>query len=384
MNYFLIAGEPSGDLHASRLMKALADTDPSAQFEFLGGDLMAAVAGHEPIIHYREMAFMGFVEVARNCRKIFSNLRTARLAITASRPDVVILVDYPSFNLKIAKTAHKIGIPCVYYISPKLWAWKSWRIKAIRRLVDRMLCIFPFEPQWYAEHGYDRADYVGNPTVEEIEAALAAAPSRDEFLAKHRLRPRPIIALLPGSRRGEIADNLPTMEMAARQFPQYTVVVAAAPGISDDFYRRLTTLPLVKEATHTLLAHAHAAIVTSGTATLEAAIARVPQVVVYRSNGKRFAYEAMKKVLKIKYVSLPNLIAGREIVPELLLHFCTSDAIASHLGCLTPSDSPARSLMLEGYDEVRLRLNPPHSLAPSAEAARAVLNTLSNAFAHDR
>lgn len=375
MKYFVIAGEPSGDLHASRLMGALSRLDGDAEFAFLGGDLMAAEAGHEPVIHYRRMAFMGFAEVLRNLRQIFRNLAEARRALADSKPDVVILVDYPSFNLKIARTARELGIPCCWYISPKLWAWKAWRVKAIRKLVGRMLCIFPFEPQWYVEHGYDRAIYVGNPTIEEIESALAAAPPKEEFLSSRRLRTnRPVLALMPGSRRGEIADNLPVMDAAARQFPQYTIVVAGAPGIPDVFYEGLTKFPVIKGATHSLLAHSHAALVTSGTATLEAAVAKVPQVVLYRSNGRRISYELMKSVLKVKYVSLPNLIADRPVVPELLLHNCTVEDVAAHLRMLTPDSSPQRAEMLAGYDEVARRLAPDGSRVPSVQAAEAVLS----------
>lgn len=372
----VIAGEPSGDLHASQLMKALSTQVPDIEFAFLGGDLMAKATGSEPIIHYRDMAFMGFVDVFKNLRKIFSNLATARKALADEKPDALILVDYPSFNLKVAKTAKELGIPCYWYISPKLWAWKAWRVKAIKKLISKVLCIFPFEPKWYADHDYDKAEYVGNPTLEELRHAIAEAPSREEFLAEHKLRDRPIIALLPGSRKGEIKDNLKVMNEAARQFPQYTIVVAGAPGIPDEFYSGLTKFAVVRNATHSLLAHSHAALVTSGTATLEAAVARVPQVVLYRSNGSRFAYEAMKRVLNVKYVSLPNLVASRQIVPELLLHFCTPEAVAEQLRQLTPPSSEARRAMLDGYDEVNRILEPEGMEAPSKQAARAIITAL--------
>lgn len=375
MKYMLIAGEPSGDLHASRLIASLRRLDPSASFVFLGGDLMAREAGCEPVIHYRDMAFMGFSEVLRNLKPIFANLRTAKATLKAEMPDALILVDYPSFNLKVAKEANWLGIRCCWYISPKLWAWKSWRVKAIRKLIDKVLCILPFEPQWYAERGYNRAVYVGNPTVEELDDALAASPPLNEFLQANSLRAgRPVIALLPGSRRGEIRCNLPIMDAAARQFPQYTIVVAGAPGIPDDFYSGLTKFKVVRGATHQLLAHAHAALVTSGTATLEAAVARVPQVVMYRSNGSPVAYNLMKKLLHVRFVSLPNLIAGRPVVPELLLHFCTPQAVAEELRRLTPNSSTWRLAMLEGYDEVRRLLVPPGALPASEAAARSIIN----------
>ena len=352
MKYMLIAGEPSGDLHAAGLIKALAGADREARFVFLGGDMMADASGTDPVIHYREMAFMGFSEVLRNVRKIFGNLATARQTLKDEKPDALILVDYPSFNLKVAKSASQLDIPCYWYISPKLWAWKAWRVKAIRRYIRRVLCIMPFEPKWFAEHDYADADYVGNPTVEELTAALSKAPERKDFLTAHRLRDRRVIALLPGSRRGEIRCNLPVMDAVARQFPQYTIAVAGAPGIPDDFYEGLTKFTVVRGATHALLAHAHAALVTSGTATLEATVCGVPQVVMYRSNGSKIAYNLMKRLLHVKYVSLPNLIADRTVVPELLLHFCTPEAVADELRRLTPDASDSRAAMLGGYEEI--------------------------------
>ncbi len=353
MKYMFIAGEASGDLHASRLIAALRKKDSEASFVFLGGDLMAEASGTEPVIHYRDMAYMGFSEVLRHLRPIFNNLRTARATLSAERPDVLILVDYPSFNLKIAKTAKKLGIPAYYYISPKLWAWKQWRVKTIRETVDKVLCILPFEPQWYGRHGYRDAVYVGNPSVDEIDAAIDNAIPRTKFLADNRLRDHRIIALLPGSRRGEIRCNLPVMDAVARQFPQYTTVVAGAPGIPDDFYDGLTKFKVVRSQTHTILAHAHVALVTSGTATLEAALAAVPQVVTYRSNGSKLAYNLMKRLLHVRHVSLPNLIVSRTVIPEMLLHFCTPEAVAGELRLLTPDNSPARLDQLKGYAEMR-------------------------------
>lgn len=367
MKYMLIAGEASGDLHASRLVAALRRRDPQARFVFLGGDLMAAEAGCEPVIHYRDMAYMGFSEVLRHLGPVLSNLRTARRLVAEERPDVLILVDYPSFNLKVAKTAVKAGVPVYYYISPKIWAWKQWRVKAIRRMVQRVMCILPFEPGWYAAHGYEGAAYVGNPSVEEMAEALRTAAPRAEFLREHRLRDRRVIALLPGSRRGEIRCNLPVMDAVARQFPQYTVAVAGAPGIPDDFYAGLTKFAVVRGCTHTLLAHAHAALVTSGTATLETALAGVPQVVMYRSNGSKVAYNLMKSVLSVSHVALPNLIVGRTIIPEMLLHMCTPEAVAGELRRLTPDNSPARAAMLEGYEEMRARLGDKNAADSAAE-----------------
>ncbi len=376
MHYFLIAGEASGDLHASQLMRELVATDPQARFTFLGGDLMAEIAEHGPLIHYRDMAYMGFSEVLRNLGKIRRNMAAARQAVVESKPDALILIDYPSFNLKVAATAAKASVPVYYYISPKIWAWKQWRVKAIRRLVCRVLCILPFEPNFYSSHGYANATYVGNPSVEEIERALAAAPSREEFAKAHGLRAnRPFIALLPGSRRGEIRCNLPVMDAVAREFPGYTIVVAGAPSVDDSVYSGLTKFKVVRSATHELLAHAQAALVTSGTATLEAALAGVPQVVMYRSNGSKLAYNLMKRLLKVRFVSLPNLIAGREIIPEMLLHFCTPEAVAKRLRQLTPDSSPARAAQIEGYREMRAILGP---AGASARAASLIINDLNN------
>lgn len=374
MHYFLIAGEASGDLHAAALIRALRQSDPEARFSFLGGDLMAEAAGCEPIIHYRSMAYMGFVEVIRHLPQVLGNLRKARRALLDARPDCFIPVDYPSFNLKVAKTAAKAGIPVYYFISPKIWAWKQWRVRTIRRIVDKVLCILPFEPKWYADHGYDRAVYVGNPSVEELDAAIAAAPDRETFCRTHRLRSnRQLLALLPGSRRGEIRDNLPIMNEVARRFPQYTIAVAAAPGIDDEFYTPLTRFTLVRNDTHALLRHAHAAIVTSGTATLEAALANTPQVVTYRSSGSKIFYNIMKRVLKVSHVTLPNLIENRTIIPEMLMHLCTPDAVAAELAAITPDDAPARAAQLAGYTSMRATL----TTARAAEAAAAqILSSL--------
>lgn len=372
MHYFIIAGEASGDLHAARLIEALRDVDAGARFTFLGGDLMAAAADTLPAIHYRDMAYMGFSEVLRHLPDVLGNLRRAKAVMKQARPDAFIAVDYPSFNLKVAKAAHRAGIPVFYFISPKLWAWKSWRVKAMRRYVRRVLAIFPFEPQWYADHGF-RADYVGNPSVAEIDAALVAAPQRADFLRQHGLRDRPIIALLPGSRRGEVRANLPIMIEAAHRFPQYRAVIAGAPGLDDAFYEGLTGLPVLRGATYPLLRHACAALVTSGTATLEAALAGVPQVVCYRSNGSKLSYDIMKRILSVTHVSLPNIIAGKEIVPEMLLHQCTPGLVADRLAPLL-RDTGERRAMLDAYDGMRATLG---SRDAATEAARLIYADLS-------
>ena len=353
MVYMLIAGEASGDLHASHLMASIRRHDPEAQFVFLGGDLMAAQAGREPVVHYRDMAYMGFSEVIRNIGSIRRNLKLARKVLEKVRPDCLILIDYPSFNLKIAATAHNAGIPVYYYISPKVWAWKEWRVKTIKELVDKMFVIFPFEVEWYrSRHGMD-VTYVGNPSIAEIDAAIAAAPDADEFTSRHKLRQRPIIALLPGSRRGEIRNNLPVMLKAAAAFVQYQAVVAGAPGIEPEFYAQFGKFPVVTGDTMNLLAVCRAALVTSGTATLEAALAGVPQVACYRANGSELSYKIMQRLLSVDFVTLPNLILGREAIAEKLLHQCTPVAVAEALSPLTALTSKKRQKMLDDYKEMR-------------------------------
>ena len=356
MHYFMIAGEASGDLHGSHLIRALKRYDSEAVINFLGGDKMAAEAGSEPIIHYRDMAFMGFSEVLRNLGKVSGNLSRAKASLELASPDALILIDYPSFNLKIASRAAKLGIPVYYYISPKIWAWKKWRVRDIRRLVRCVFCILPFEPEFYREHDYRQAVYVGNPSVAEIDADMAKAAPREAFLNKHRLRDRALIALMPGSRRGEIRNNLPVMVAATDMFPQYRAVIIGAPGIDDSLYRECGSgnVPVVREESATdVLVHCRAALVTSGTATLEAALAGIPQVVCYRANGSKLSYEIMSRVLDIEYVSLPNLIAGHEVVPEMLLHNCTAELVADKLGPLLRTDSAVRAAQLEGYAHVR-------------------------------
>ena len=365
MHYFLIAGEASGDLHASTLIHALRQCDPQARFTFLGGDLMASQAQTQPVVHYRDMAFMGFVDVVKNLGQIRRNYRAARQALAQSQADCLILIDYPSFNLDMAEYAKKLGIPVFYFISPKVWAWKEYRVKAIRRLVDRMLCILPFEVEFYRRHGME-VDYVGNPSVSEVDRMLRKAPSLDNFLAEYGFDHRPIIALLPGSRKGEIKDNLPVMLKAVEAFGDYQPVIAGAPSIDDDLYRSMTTVPVLRDATFSLLRHARAALVTSGTATLETALAGVPQVVLYRSVGWRLTYEIMKRILKVKYVSLPNLIANDEVIPEMLLHLCTPDRVATHLRPLL-TDTPERERMLSGYGRMRSILGTGNAADTAAE-----------------
>ncbi|MBQ1723911.1 MAG: lipid-A-disaccharide synthase [Muribaculaceae bacterium] len=352
MKYFLIAGEASGDIHASQLIRALKAHDGEARFEFLGGDLMADAAGVEPVIHYRDMAFMGFIEVLKHLKSIMGFMKTAKQRIAADRPDALILVDYPSFNLKMAKYAHKRGIPVMYFISPKVWAWKEYRVKSIKKYVDRMFSILPFETAFYAKHDY-KVNYVGNPTVKEIEEQHSRFGSREEFGKKNLLDERPIVALVPGSRRKEIRDNLPSMITAASRHEGYQLVIAAAPNIDESLYREVMEplgmqVKLVHHQSFELIHHARAALVTSGTATLETAILGTPQVACYRMNGSKWLFKFYRKLIKGKYVTLPNLIVDDAIIPELLLHMCTPDMIDAHLTPLL-TESAERQAMLEGY-----------------------------------
>lgn len=365
MHYFIIAGEASGDLHGAALIKSLKSKDNDARFSFLGGDLMAKAAGDDPIIHNREMAFMGFSEVIRHLGKIGGNLKETKSQLLKRKPDCLVLIDYPSFNLKVAKTAHKAGIPVYYYISPKIWAWKEWRIKSIKRYVDRMFSILPFEVDFYKRHGYE-IDYVGNPSVEEIDCIKDKLKNRTDFLNTYKLRDRQIVALLPGSRMGEIKCNLPVMVEAMRRFPQYRAVIAGAAGIGDEVYGSMCDFPIVRDATYDLLVNSRAAIVTSGTATLETALLNVPQVVVYRSNGSKLAYKIMRRLIKVDYISLPNLIAGEEVIPELILHNCTVDNISE---CLAPllADSTRRKKQMDGYGRVRAQLGSSTAAETTAE-----------------
>lgn len=349
----LIAGEASGDLHAAGLIAALRSLDAGARFAFLGGDNMSREAGTTPAVHYRDMAYMGFSEVLRNLGAIRRNMAVAKDLLRLFAPDVLILVDYPGFNLRLAKTAKKMGIRTVYFIPPKIWAWKKWRVRTIRRLIDHVYAIFPFEVGFYKSHGYDRVTYVGNPSVAEIDGLLKTDPTKADFVARHRLPSRPIIALLPGSRRGEIRNNLPVMLAAADRFVQYRPVVAGAPGIERSFYAGMTSAPVVFDDTVTLLHHCQAALVTSGTATLEAALTATPQVACYRANGSRLSYNIMKRLLTVPFVTLPNLIAGRQVIPEMLLHFCTPVAVGDCLAQIVPAHSQARADQLQGYADIR-------------------------------
>lgn len=358
MKYMIVAGEASGDLHASRLIEEIKVADKEPEFRFLGGDLMARAVGHAPEIHIEKMNVMGFSAVIRALPTVLHNLSLAKAVIRDFRPDILVLVDYPSFNLKLAAYAHKLGIRVDWLIAPKVWAWKEWRIPKLKKYLDNLYSILPFETVYFKRHGMD-VKYVGNPTVKEIEQSLGHIPPKKHFLERQGISDsRPIIAILPGSRKAEIRNNLPLMIEAAKRFPDYQYIIAAAPSVPEKFYRATALdsgLQLAFGATHTLLKYSSAAIVTSGTATLETAVIGTPQVVCYRGNGSRLTYNIMKKILKVKFVSLPNLIVANSIVPELLLHNCTPDRIARELAPLLQA-SPQRDWQLSGYRNMKKRL----------------------------
>ena len=359
MRYYLIVGEASGDLHASHLMAALRRVDDAAEFRFFGGDKMSDVGGIR-VRHYREMAYMGFIPVLMHLPTIFRNMAKCKRDIVEWQPDALILVDYPGFNLDIAHYVHShTQIPVYYYISPKIWAWKEWRIKSIKRDVDEMFSILPFEVPFFEQKHHYPIHYVGNPTAEEVRQFRESyTESADEFRRRHNLSSRPIIALLAGSRRQEIKDNLPAMIDAASRFADYQMVLACAPGIPLDYYNQFVDgrgVQLVNDDTYALLSHARAAVVTSGTATLETALFNVPQAVCYKTPLPRLTALLKRLVLKVRFVSLVNLIAGREVVRELVADTFSVDNIASELSRLLP-DGDYRSQMLAGYGEVMGRI----------------------------
>ena len=354
MKYYLIVGEASGDLHASNLMRAIKKVDEAAEFRFFGGDLMSAVGG-ERVKHYRDLAYMGFIPVLMHLRTIFSNMSRCKHDILSWRPDALILVDYPGFNMSIAEYVNKNSdIPIYYYISPKIWAWKEYRIKNIKRDVDELFSILPFEVEFFAGHNY-KIHYIGNPCVDAVDAFLKSDNETDEeSLAATNLPEKPIVALLAGSRKQEIKANLPLMLQAMKEYPQYQPVIAGAPGIDKDFYAPYLAegARILYGSTYRLLKHSHAALVTSGTATLETALFRVPQVVCYATPMAKLYSWLKRHFLKVKYVSLVNLIAGSEVVRELVAADMTLDNVKSEIGKLLPGDSPRRLTMLEEYDRV--------------------------------
>ena len=353
MRYYLIVGEASGDLHASHLMRSLQAVDTAAEFRFFGGDLMTAVGGTR-VKHFKELAYMGFIPVLLHLRTIFRNMAFCKKDIVEWAPDVVILVDYPGFNLNIAKfVKSKTRIPVYYYISPKIWAWKEYRIKNIKRDVDKLFSILPFEVDFFEKKHHYPIHYVGNPTADEVRSFLSAYNEGfEQFCKANALQAdKPILALLAGSRRQEIKDNLPAMMQVAARFPQYQAVLAGAPSIADEYYEgfiRRSQVRLVKNQTYPLLAHSTAALVTSGTATLETALFNVPQVVCYKTPVPHLIRFAFNHVIKVEYISLVNLIMNKEVVSELFADRFTIDNIAHCLQTLLPGGE-ARQEMLNNY-----------------------------------
>ena len=377
MRYYLIVGEASGDLHASHLMQALKRRDEEAEFRFFGGDLMTAVGGTR-VKHYRELAYMGFIPVLLHLRTILKNMQMCKQDIIQWNPDVVILVDYPGFNLDIAKYVHSLKlksqcskIKVYYYISPKIWAWKEYRIKNIKRDVDELFSILPFEVPFFEEKHHYPIHYVGNPTAQEVREFLQMRNEKGEMSnARH------IIALLAGSRKQEIKDNLPAMIEATRHLAdRYDIVLAGAPSIEPDYYEPFlkdSNVRLVMNETYPLLAKATAALVTSGTATLETCMFRVPQVVCYKTPLAKLVGFLKRHILKVKYVSLVNLIADREVVRELVAETFSVENIRHELEAVLPGGDK-RQQMLDDYEDVHQRLGESH--APD-EAARIMIELL--------
>jgi len=353
MRYFIIAGEASGDLHASNLMAALKEKDPDAKFCFLGGDLMLAQGGRM-VKHYRDMAFMGFIPVLLHLRTVWRNIRLSKREIGFFRPDALILVDYPSFNLKMAKFVkeHLPGVPVYYYISPKLWAWKEYRIKAIKKYVDKIYSILPFEVDFFRKHAYE-VDYVGNPCVDAVDNRKRKGESFVAFIERNQVENKPVIAILAGSRVQEIKGNLPVVLKAVSEFSGYQLIVAGAPAIDHSVYEPILKnydVKVIYNETYELLQQATLAVVTSGTATLETALLCVPQVVVYKMSGGKLMRFIMDCLIKVPYASLVNLILGREAVRELLIENFTVENVKSEIEKLL--DPETRNRMIADYQEL--------------------------------
>ena len=378
MKYYLIVGEASGDLHASNLMRALKELDAEASFRFFGGELMSEVGGTR-VKHYKELAYMGFIPVLLHLRTIFKNMDLCKKDIVDWNPDVVILVDYPGFNLKIAEYIKKhTDIPIYYYISPKIWAWKEYRIKNIKRDVDELFSILPFEVDFFKGHQYP-IHYVGNPCVDAVDAYQKNhAESFREFVASNSLSDKPIIALLAGSRKQEIKDNLPMMLEAAKPFvDKYQLVLAGAPGIDPAYYQQYigsaVPIKIIFGQTYRLLQQAKAALVTSGTATLETALFRVPQTVCYYTPVGKLISFLRRHILKVKYISLVNLVANKEVVRELVADTMTVANVRSELNALL-NDETYRGQMLKEYDRMIKILGP---AGASHQAASKMIELLS-------
>ena len=359
MKYFIIAGEASGDLHASHLMRELKKCDKKASFTFFGGDLMSAEGG-SLLKHYREMAFMGLLPVVLNLHKIKQNLKLAEQKLLEFKPDVLILVDYPGFNIRMAEFAKAHGIKVFYYISPKIWAWKKKRVHKIKRFIDELFTIFPFESEFYDKYGY-KVRYIGNPTIDELSRRPNQQQTFDEFIQKNNLPQKPIIGLLAGSRQQEIMRILPVLSEVSLKYPEYQFVIAGAPSQDKTIYDNVlgnVTIPVVFDQTYDLLKQSTAALVASGTATLETAYLNIPQVVCYKVELGIIGVFFRKYVVKIPFISLVNLIVGREIVKELYQFDCTPENVGCELSKILDQKA-YREAMLTGYAEVMEKLGGP-------------------------
>ena len=369
MKYYIIAGETSGDLHGANLIKALKVEDPQAEFKIVGGNQMQEAAGQQALIHTSQMAFMGFVEVLKNLSTISKNLKAVKEDILAYQPDTVILIDFPGFNMKIASFAKKQGIKVCYYISPKIWAWNQRRVHKIKKVVDRMFCILPFEVDFYKRFGM-KVDYVGNPLLD----AISAYEFNQNFRQDNNLTDAPIIALLPGSRKMEIEEILPEMVDVSFSFPKHQLVIAGAPNFDQAYYQQIIGdlgIPVVFDQTYDLLKNAEAAVVTSGTATLETGILRVPQVVVYKANP--ISVWLARKLIKVKFISLVNLINNYLSVIELIQEDCTASDIKDEIGKIIV-ETEHRESILENYDVLAEKLGTPGA---SARTAKLIVEYLS-------
>ncbi|MDN3705782.1 lipid-A-disaccharide synthase [Myroides ceti] len=373
MKYYIIAGEASGDLHGSNLMKALYRQEPEAQVRFWGGDLMQQTGG-TLVKHYKELAFMGFAEVVMNLTTILKNIAFCKEDILKFQPDVIIFIDYPGFNMRIAKWAKQKEFDTHYYISPQIWAWKENRIKAIKRDVNHMYVILPFEKDFYEEKHHFPVHFVGHPLIDAIEEFRLR--DQEDFHAKHGLDPRPLIALLPGSRKQEITRLLTEMLAVVDDFPDYQFIIAGAPSLEYDFYKpfiKQENVKFVSNETYSLLNHSHAAIVTSGTATLETALFKVPEVVVYKANN--ISYQIAKRVINLKYISLVNLIMDEPVVTELIQKDCNKKRIKEELNKVINISSRAK--ILSDYRRLEEKLG-------GGGASDAVVNTIKENLSFDK
>ena len=373
MKYYVIAGEPSGDLHGGKLMREIAKEDAEAKFRFCGGDLMAATAGEQSMLyHYKQMSFFGFVQVAKNLKTILTQIDSVKEDIERFNPDVIILIDYPAFNIRIAKWAKSRGIKVYYYIAPKVWAWKERRVKSLRKYVDRLYTIFPFETEYFRGHSIEPY-FCGNPLVDDIAERRATLPSKEQFIAECGLDGRPIVALLAGSRVSEINANLPDMVALSREFPDYQFVVTAVPWIDKAIYDKYiagSPVRYVNNRTQQTLAHSVAAVVTSGTATLETALMGIPEVVLYHVP---WLYEKLKPYfLRIPYISLVNINLGRESVKELVRANLKMEEATKELRAILPNGKE-RERMLADFRELSQMIG---SEGASARFAKDIVNSL--------